>query len=79
MVHGFDSISTAQIPAMICSLSAEGSLNRLAHSIYIFFLLIFGKSLLLNLCVFAACLPLSSASSCLVRFQLLAQSHDIGN
>ena len=33
MVHGFDSISIAQFPAMICSVSAEGSLNRVAHSI----------------------------------------------
>ena len=78
MVHGFDSISIAQIAAMICSVSAEGSLNRVAHSIYIFLLLIFSKSFLFNLCVFAACLPLSSASSYLVRFQLLAQSRDIG-
>ena len=33
MVHGFDSISITQFPAMICSVSAEGSLNRVAHSI----------------------------------------------
>ena len=33
MVHGFDSISIAQFPAMICSVSAEASLNRVAHSI----------------------------------------------
>ena len=33
MVHGFDFISIAQSPAMICSVSAEGSVNRVAHSI----------------------------------------------
>ena len=37
MVHGFDSISTAQFPAMICSVSAEDSLNRVAHSFRCFF------------------------------------------
>ena len=31
--HGFDSISIAQFPAMICSVSAEGSLNCVAQSI----------------------------------------------
>ena len=31
MVHGFDSISMTQFPTMICSVSAEGSLNRVAH------------------------------------------------
>ena len=72
MVHGFDSISITQFLAMICSVSVEGSLNRVA-------LLTSGKSFLFNLCAFAACLPLSSAQSYLVRFQPLAQSHDIGN
>ena len=33
MVYGFDSISITQFPAMICSVSAKGSLNRVAHSI----------------------------------------------
>ena len=33
MVHGFDSISITQFPVMICAVSAEGSLNRVAHSI----------------------------------------------
>ena len=33
MVHGFDSISITQFPTMICSVSAESSLNRTAHSI----------------------------------------------
>ena len=28
MVHGFDSISIAQFPAMVCSVSAEGSFNH---------------------------------------------------
>ena len=79
MVHGFDFISIAQFAVMICSVSAEGSLNCVAHSIYIFHLLTLGKSLLFNLGVFAACLPLSSTYSYLVRFQSLAQSHDIGN
>ena len=78
MVHGFDSISITQFPAMICSVSVEGFLNRVAHSIQIFLLLILSKSFLFNLCAFDACLPLSSAQSYLVRFQLLAQSHDIG-
>ena len=79
MVHGLDSISITQFPTMICSVSAEGSLNRVAHSIQIFLLLTLSKSFLFNLCAFAACLPLSSAQSYLVRFQPLAQSHDIGN
>ena len=79
MVYGFDSISITQFPAMICSVSAKGSLNRVAHSIQIFLLLTLSKSFLFNLCAFAACLPLSSAQSYLVRFQPLAQSHDIGN
>ena len=79
MVHGFDSISITQFPALICSASAEVSLNRVAHSIQIFLLLTLSKSFLFNLCAFAACLPLSSAQSYLVRFQPLAQSHVIGN
>ena len=78
MVHGFDSISITEFPAMICSVSAEGSLNRVPHSIQIFLLLTLSKSFLFNLSAFAACLPLSSAQSYLVRFQLLTQSHDIG-
>ena len=62
IVNGFDSISITQFPAMICSVSAEGSLNRVvAHLIYIFLLLPLSKSFLFNLCAFAACLPLSSA------------------
>ena len=79
MVRGFDSISITQFPAMICSVSAEGSLNRVAHSIQIFLLLTLSKSFLFNLCAFAACSPFSSAQSYLVRFQPLGQSHDIGN
>ena len=60
MVHGFDFISITQFPAMICSVSAEGSLNRVAYSIQIFLLLALSKSFLLNLCAFAPRLPLSS-------------------
>ena len=38
MVRDFDSISIALVfPAMICSVLAEGSLNRDAHFIYMFF------------------------------------------
>ena len=33
IVHGFDSISITQFPTMICSVSAEGSLNHVAHLI----------------------------------------------
>ena len=33
MSHGFDSISITHFPAMICSVSTEGFLNRVAHSI----------------------------------------------
>ena len=61
MVHSFDSISITQFPPMICSVSVEGSINCVAHAIYIFLLLALSKSFLLNLCAFAACLPLSSA------------------
>ena len=50
MVHGFDSISITQFPAMICSISAEGSLNRVAYSIWIFLLLTLSKSFCL-ICV----------------------------
>ena len=77
MVHGFDSISIAQFPAMIWSVKAEGSLNRVVHSIYLFLLLILTKSVLFILCAFDACSPLSSAWPYLVRFQPHAQSHDI--
>ena len=79
MVHGFRSISIAQFPAMICSVLAEASLNRDAHSIEIFLLLTMSKSFLFILCAFDACLTLSSAYSYLVRTELLVQSHDIGN
>ena len=82
MVHGFEpyinSISIIQFPAMIFSVSAEGSLNRAAHLISIFLLLTLSKSFSFNLCAFGACLPLSSAYSYLVRLQPLAQGHDIG-
>ena len=61
MVHGFDSISIAQCPAIICSVSAEGSLNRVAHSIWMFLLLTLSKPFLLILYAFDACLPFSSA------------------
>ena len=37
MVHGFDSISITQFPAMIFSVSAEGSPNRVALHIYLQF------------------------------------------
>ena len=37
MVHGFNSISIAQSPAMICSVSAEGSLNVLLTRFRCFF------------------------------------------
>ena len=33
MVHGFDSISVGQFLAMVCPISTESSLNRVAHSI----------------------------------------------
>ena len=33
MIHGFDFISIAQFPAMICAVSAQGSVNGVAHSI----------------------------------------------
>ena len=56
MVHGFDFISTAHFRAMICFVSAEGSLNRAAHSIEMF-LWTLSKSLLL---ILWACLSLSS-------------------
>ena len=79
MVHSFDSISITQFPAMTCSVSAEGSINYVAYSIQIFLLLTLSKSFLFNLCAFAACLPLSSGQSYLVRLQPLAQSHSIGN
>ena len=74
-----DSISITQFPTVICSVSAEGSQNCVAHSIQIFHLLTLSKSFLFNLWVFAGCLPVSSAQPYLVRFQLLAQSHDIRN
>ena len=61
MIHGFDSISIAQFPAMICSVSAEGSLNRVAHSILMFLLLTLSKSFLSILCALDAFLLLSSA------------------
>ena len=61
MVHGFDSIRIAQFPATICSVLAEGSLNRVADSIYMFLLLTLSKSSLFNFCAFDACLPLSLA------------------
>ena len=76
MVYGFDSISIAQFPTVICSVSAEGSINCVAHSIL---LLTLRKSFFFILCAFDTCLLLSSAYSYLVRFQPLAQSHDIGN
>ena len=57
MVHGFDFISTAHFRAMICFVSAEGSLNRAAHSIEMFLLLTLSKSLLF---ILWACLSLSS-------------------
>ena len=79
LVHDFDSISIAQFPAMICSISAEGSLNRVDHSIKTCILLILSKSFLFILCAFDACSSFSSAQSFLVRFQLLGQIHDIGN
>ena len=31
MVYGFDSSSIGHFPAMVCSTSAEGSLNLVAH------------------------------------------------
>ena len=61
MAHGFDSISIAQFPAMICLTSAEGSLNHVAHLIEMFVLLTLSKSFLFVLCAFDACLSLSSA------------------
>ena len=79
MIHGFDSIIITQFPAVICSVSAEGFLNRVAQSIEIFLLLTLSKSFLFNLCPFSACLSLISAYSYLVRFQPLTQNHDIEN
>ena len=60
MVHGFNFISITQLPVMVCSVSAEGSLNSVAHSIYMFILLILSKSFLFILCAFDACSPFSS-------------------
>ena len=79
MIHGLDSIIITQFPAVICSVSAEGFLNRVAQSIEIFLLLTLSKSFLFNLCPFSACLSLSSAYSYLARFHPLTQSHDIEN
>ena len=73
MVHGFDSIRIAKFPAMICSVSAEGFLNHVTHSIQMFLLLTLSKSFLLNLCAFNACLPLRhtwSDFSCLLRVMI---------
>ena len=44
MVYGFDFSSIGHFPAMVCSISAEGSLNLAAHWIYIFLLLALSKS-----------------------------------
>ena len=77
MDYGFDSIGIGHFPAMVCSISAEGSLNLVAHQIQMFLLLTLIKSFFVS--AFDACLPLSSVYSGLVRFQLLAQSHDIEN
>ena len=52
MVHGI---------AMTSLVSAEGSLNRIAHSIYMFLLLMLSKSFLFILCAFDAYLPLRLA------------------
>ena len=83
MIHGLDSIIITQFPAVICSVSAEGFLNRVAQSIEIFLLLTLSKSFLFNLLpiclIVSACLSLSSAYSYLVRFHPLTQSHDIEN
>ena len=68
MVYGFDFISIGQYPGMICSTSAEGSLNRVAHSIRMLLLLTLSQSFLFILSVIDACLPLSSAYSGSVRF-----------
>ena len=46
MIHGFDSTGIVQFSAMTCSDSGEGSLNRVAHSIYMFLLLTLSKSFL---------------------------------
>ena len=43
MVHGFDSISITQFPAMICSVSAEGSLNRRLTRFRSFFFWLWGN------------------------------------
>ena len=61
MVLGLDSISITQFPAMICSFSAEGSLIRVFHAIYIFPLLTLSKLFLFDFRAFATCLPRSSA------------------
>ena len=61
MIHCFDSISAAQFPTMICSVSAEGFLIHVAHSIKMFILLTLSKSFLFILCAFGACLPFSLA------------------
>ena len=79
MVHGFDSISISQFPVMICSVSAEGSLNHVAHSIYMFLLLTLSKSVLFILCAFDACLPLNLVILGQISVPCLAQSHDMGN
>ena len=73
MVDGFYSISTGHFPAMVFSISAEGSLNIVAHQIQMSLFLTLSKLFF----IFLASLPLSSAYSGLVRFQLLAQSHHL--
>ena len=43
IVNGFDSISITQFPAMICSVSAEGSLNRRLTRFRSFFFWLWGN------------------------------------
>ena len=78
MIHVLYSISTAQFPAMICSvfirrLSKSCCWLNLAVSYFDFVRIIFILS------AFATCVLLSSVSSYLVRFQPVAHIHFIGN
>ena len=55
------SIGIAQFPAMICSASAEGSLNRVVHPLDLdVYSLTLSESFLFILFAFDTCLPFSS-------------------
>ena len=72
MVRDFDSISIALVfPAMICSVLAEGSLNRVAHLIYMFFSFGF-EQIIFDYFVCICCLFTTWFSLIMLRFQPLA-------